>query len=331
MARAQSLLSRFGLYKQDQLTARGRAVAALPVHPRVGHMLTWAAEHGAARLACRLAVQLEEQSRGSVDLEPELKTKLPSHLQRRASQLEQLLNTKDAEDALAHSQWLVVAELGGSGSQLRVFKALELNIDELEQHSPELFTPLNHIDWDNKQQRVLAERRLMLEELVVESSPLQNLSNADRALGLVSGVRRTGLHCLPWNDECREWQARVGLMRTLKTQGQTTDWPIVDDETLLNNLEEWLLPWLDGIGSIKALQQLNLQKTLNAMLDYQQQTLLDQWLPKRYKVPSGSQIALSYLQPGNPVLSVRLQEMLGCSENPSVAKGQIPLKVELLS
>jgi len=110
MARAQSLLSRFGLYKQDQLTARGRAVAALPVHPRVGHMLIWAAEHGAARLACRLAVQLEEQSRGSVDLEAELKTKLPSHLQRRASQLEQLLDTKaDSETSISAAVLLAQA------------------------------------------------------------------------------------------------------------------------------------------------------------------------------------------------------------------------------
>jgi len=67
------------------------------------------------------------------------------------------------------------------------------------------------------------------------------------------------------------------------------------------------------------------------MLDYQQQVLLDDWLPKKYKVPSGSLIALSYLEPGNPVLSVRLQEMLGYAKNPSIAGGQIPLKVELLS
>lgn len=375
MARAHTLLSRFGLWKQDQLTARGRAVAALPVHPRLGHMLIWAAEHGATRLACRMAVQLEEQTRhsGSVDLEPRLKTKLSPHLQRRARQLEQLL-IKEAEkensisaavllaqaypdwiaqhrsgepgnfrlacgagvllhseDTLAHSQWLSTAELGGAGQQLRIFKALELDIDELKQHSPELFTILNHIDWDNKQQRVLAERRVMLDEIVVETAPLAKVSNSDRSLGLVSGVRKIGLHCLPWNDECRQWQARVGLMHDVTIHGQSIKWPTVDDEMLMRNLEEWLLPWLDGIGSIKALQQLNLQKALSTMLEYQQQVLLDEWLPKRYKVPSGSQIALSYLQPGNPVLSVKLQEMLGCRENPSVAKGQIPIKVELLS
>jgi ATP-dependent helicase HrpB len=82
---------------------------------------------------------------------------------------------------------------------------------------------------------------------------------------------------------------------------------------------------------MKELQQMDLYTILNAMLDYQQQVLLDEWLPKRYKVPSGSQIRLNYAQPGNPVLSVRLQEMLGCAENPSVARGQILLKVELLS
>jgi len=93
-------------------------------------------------------------------------------------------------------------------------------------------------------------------------------------------------------------------------------------------LEEWLLPWLDGFGSIKALQQLDLQKSLNAMLNYQQKVLLDEWLPKRYTVPSGSRIQLSYVQPGNPILSVRLQEMLGCAENPSVARGaRRPLQV----
>ena len=375
IARAEDLLSRFNLWQQGQLTSHGRAVGALPVHPRIGHMLIWAAEHNAAHLACRLAVQLDDQSRrsGSADLEPDLKSKPTSQHQRRASQLEQLLNTDKTqgnpmsaavllaqaypdwiaqrrpggpgnfrlasgagvalspEDALAHSQWLAVAELGGSGSQLRIFKALELDIEELELNSPELFSTINHVDWDNKQQRVLAERRVMLEQLIVQARPLEKINSTDRAIGLTNGVRRIGLHCLPWTEECREWQARVTLMQNLSTSEQPKEWPIVDDDALNKSLEEWLLPWLDGFSSIKALQQLNLQKALNAMLDYQQQILLDEWLPKRYRVPSGSQIALSYLQPGNPVLSVKLQEMLGCAENPSIAKGQIPLKVELLS
>lgn len=381
LSRAEALLNRLGLWKQGQLTPTGRTVAALPVHPRIGHMLVWADEKGATALACRLAIRLDEQTRSGsgVDLEPVLNETLPSSLQRRADQLTRMLKARgtrtdspsaavllaqaypdwiaqrrhgpgvgpgeagrfqlacgagvviNSEDELAHCQWLSVAQLGGAGSQLRIFKAMELNISELEKYSPELIDDVKYLDWDDKQQRVLAERRRMLGNLVVDSKPLHDISNSDKAKALLVGIRLQGIDCLPWNDECREWQARVQRMGKLSLQEQENNWPTVDDEALMMQLEEWLLPWLDGVGSMKALQQLELQKILNAMLEYRQQVLMDEWLPKRYTVPSGSQIRLSYLQPGNPVLSVRLQEMLGCAVNPSVAQGQILLKVELLS
>jgi len=235
------------------------------------------------------------------------------------------------DDALAHAPWLVVAELGGTGQQLRIFKALTLDIDELQHHAPERVDTVKHIDWDDKQQRVIAEHRRLLGQLVIEARPAQDISNEDRAAALLAGIRRLGLDCLPWDATCREWQARVARMRTLCDDEQAPAWPVVDDDALLATLEDWLLPWLNGVGSIKALRQLNLYQALTALLDYRQQQRLDDWLPTRYTVPSGSRIALSYLQPGEPILSVRLQEMLGCVENPAVANGRIPLKVELLS
>ncbi len=235
------------------------------------------------------------------------------------------------DDDLAHAPWLVVAELGGAGRQLRIFKALVLDIDELRQRSPERFDTVKHIDWDDRQQRVIAERRLMLGALIVSAHPLEDISPDDRAASVVAGIRRRGLTCLPWDDACREWQARVGRMPDLDPSPKDDAWPAVDDDALMASLDAWLLPWLDGIGSLKALQQLDLGRVLGGMLTYRQQRQLDEWLPTRYEVPSGSRIALRYAPPGPPVLSVRLQEMLGCTENPSIAEGRIVLKVELLS
>lgn len=240
-----------------------------------------------------------------------------------------------ADDALASAPWLVVAELGGAGRQLRIFKAMTLDIDELRERSPEHFDSVKHIDWDDRQQRVVAERRVMLGELVVSAHPLENISPDDRVASVMAGIRRVGLSCLPWDDACREWQARVGRMRDL--DGASGDdptsavWPAVDDDALMASLATWLLPWLDGVGSLKALQQLDLRRALDATLTYHQQRQLDDWLPTRYEVPSGSRIALRYCPSGPPVLSVRLQEMLGCTENPAIADGRIVLKVELLS
>ena len=202
-----------------------------------------------------------------------------------------------ADDALAHAPWLVVAELGGAGQQLRIFKALALDIDELQHYSPECVDTVRHIDWDDKQQRVVAEHRRMLGHLVIDARPMRDISSEDRATSLLAGIRRLGLACLPWDATCREWQARVTRMSTLSTDEQEPAWPAVDDDALMASLDDWLLPWLSGVGSIKALRQMNLHQALNAMLDYRQQQRLDEWLPTRYTVPSGSRIALSYLQP----------------------------------
>ena len=48
----------------------------------------------------------------------------------------------------------------------------------------------------------------------------------------------------------------------------------------------------------KALRQLDLGRALAATLTYRQQRQLDDWLPTRYEVPSGSRIALRYGPPG---------------------------------
>lgn len=380
IARADALLTRLGLWNEGKLTQHGRTVAALPLHPRLGNMLCWAAKRGKVEVAARLAVLLEENIRGvnAVDLEPSLSRALTSSLQRRATQLAQSIKVHatsnatpsaavllahaypdwiaqrrpggagnfhlacgagvviDSEDALAHSQWLSIAQLGGAGTQLRIFKALELDIEELQLVSPELFDTINYLDWDDKQQRVLAEHRVLIGNLVVSTKPIQNISNSDKATALIAGIKKLGIHCLPWNDDCREWQARVTRMSALSPDFQsnssaTNEWPNVDDDALIQNLDEWLTPWLNGIGSIKALKQLDLYKALNAMLEYRQQALMDEWLPLRYTVPSGSKIRLRYAQAGEPVLSVKLQELLGCNQNPSIADGQIILKIEFLS
>ena len=47
-------------------------------------------------------------------------------------------------------------------------------------------------------------------------------------------------------------------------------------------------------------------------------------------VPSGSVVPIDYCQ-NPPVLAVKLQEMFGCEETPTVADGRVALLVHLLS
>lgn len=233
----------------------------------------------------------------------------------------------DRDDALSRQPWLVVARLGGIGKQARIYKAAELSIDELERDAPHLLTQYTHVEWDVKQARVVAEKRSMIGKLVVSSKTLHTIDDDERIQAMLDGIRIAGIASLPWTDECRQWQARVTRMRGLSDDA----WPEVHDEALLHNLDHWLSPYLRGLSTLASLQKLDLQQIFSSLLNYQQQVQLEQWLPVRYCVPSGSNIRLSYIEKGNPWLQVRLQEMFGCAENPSVACGRLSLKVLLLS
>ncbi len=387
LIRAETLLRTLGIWRDGRLTEHGVAVAQLPIHPRLGHMLIWAAEHGVADLACKLVVLLEDGGvrGGSADLDVHIQRTLPRHLQRRQSQLRQMLNDESAPmgtpslavllaqaypdwvgrrrpgaeskfllscgagasiasvDPLAQTQWLSIASMGGAGKEPRVFLACGLDIEELETWSPHLFVSRNHLEWDDRHERVIAEHQKTLGKLVVRTEPTMDVSDEEKARTLLSGVQKRGIACLPWTDECRQWQARVQLMGRLASSQQgppgakarqaagALGWPAVDDASLTEDLANWLLVWLNGKSNFKAVAQLDLLAILSSMLDYQQRQTLDAMLPVRYTVPSGSKIKLRYTDGDNPVLSVKLQEMFGCLENPAVANGQIVLKVELLS
>ncbi|MET3470414.1 ATP-dependent helicase HrpB [Novosphingobium sp. 1529] len=65
MAAAQASLAALGaLDGEGRITAHGRAMASLPMEPALAHMLLFAARHGAAQDAARLALLLQERGLG---------------------------------------------------------------------------------------------------------------------------------------------------------------------------------------------------------------------------------------------------------------------------
>ena len=84
------------------------------------------------------------------------------------------------------------------------------------------------------------------------------------------------------------------------------------------------------MSRLSHLAKLDLQAALNTQLDWPQQQQLDQLAPTHIQVPTGSQIALDY-DNDPPILAVRLQEMFGACDTPTIANGKVKLLLHLLS
>jgi ATP-dependent helicase HrpB len=228
-------------------------------------------------------------------------------------------------EPLAAADTLVAAHLDG-GAEARVYLAASLNFEQLLTFHAARITEVTRVDWDEREHCVQARRQQRIGELVLtdkrwEEAPPEAVESA-----LLEGIRRAGPGALPWNESVRACQNRIAFMHRLSPQ----EWPDVSDAALLATLDAWLLPYLAGMSRLAHLKQLDLQAALLALLPWAQQRQLDELAPTHCSVPSGSRIRLDYSQ-AHPVLAVRLQEMFGLQQTPSVGGGKVPVLIHLLS
>lgn len=235
-------------------------------------------------------------------------------------------------DPLAGEPWLAVAQVGGrvGESADRIYGAAALSEDRFDDVLASLLTDEERFEWDYESDQFVAERRRSIGKLQLGSEPISEAGDESRIAALIGVIRKKGLHILPWNQSLRQWQARVVLLHSVDSYRTERTWPDLSDDALLNSLEQWLAPYLGPVRRLRDFQQLDLKSILQAMLPWPLPLDLERLAPDRLAVPSGSAIAIDYLQ-DPPVLSVKLQEMFGCDETPAVAEGRVPLLVHLLS
>ena len=230
-------------------------------------------------------------------------------------------------DPCAQSDWLIALDIGGHHGQEedRIFLAYPIQLSMLTQDFDDLFTVKHHLAWSKKEERLLSESQHWIGKLCVHKQKLNKPSEADIGQAVCHFIRQEGLCVLPWNDTSEQLRARLQFAFTHDKQNL---WPDCSDDALLKDLEDWLLPYLGTVTNQPAMNKLVLNDILLNRLDWQQQQSLNQKVPTRITVPSGSSHAIDYGEQ-QPTLRVKLQEMFGYTSSPTVLN-QI-IRIELLS
>jgi ATP-dependent helicase HrpB len=232
--------------------------------------------------------------------------------------------------ALAKSEFIVAAELDGADREARIFLAAPIGLQDLERHFSALITDTADIHWDERAGAVSAKRERRLGALLLESSEMRDPDPDAVQASVLTGLKQSGISALPWTKELRQWRARVMLMRR-HAVASATPWPDLSDEALEQTLDEWAPAWIMGFTRREHFSRLDLSNALHSFITRTQEATLGREAPTHFTVPSGSHIPIDYLDGEQPTLSVRLQELFGLSETPTVAGGKLPLLLKLLS
>jgi len=397
VAQARELLTDLGaLNIEGQITAHGRRMAELPLHPRLAHMLLKALSLQLTDLACELAALLSERDilrdpsgRRNADLRLRLDIlhgaydyaagatidRAACQRVRRTADLWQRQHLRAARsdrqgsldetglllalaypdriaqrqrgndarylmangrgavfanpDLLGSEDYLVIADLDGSGQWAKINLAAPVQLRDLETLYADRIQVIDEVSWDEAAQMVRATRQRRLGSLILSARGLSKPDPWTISAALLEGIRLAGLDRLAWTPELRQWRARVAFLRRI--EGQESRWPDLSDQALLQTLDDWLAPYLTGLTTFDRVATLDLTQPLRALLSWEQQRQLDRWAPTHLTVPSGSNVRVEYETPDLPVLAVRLQEMFGCKDTPRLVDGKIPVMLHLLS
>jgi ATP-dependent RNA helicase HrpB len=409
LASARDLLQRLGaLEASGRISAHGRDMARLPVHPRLAHMLLRARALGAVPLAADLAALLSERDllRAGGKRDADLRTRLEllrgeeahaavdrgalQRARRNARDLARQLPAPSAERAgvaggtdtagealsepadmhlglllafaypdrigarrageggrytlangrgalfaepqpLARQELIVAVDLDDRDRDARILLAAPLGRAELMEHFTADLCRRERIGWDSRQQAVRARRTVELGALMLEDKPLAAVPADGARAAMLAGVRELGIGALAWDQDARDLQARIAFVRAQLAPQAASAWPEVSDGALLQTLEDWLAPWLEGVTRREHLARVPLTAALQALLSAEQRRRLAEWAPAQLSLPGGTRVRVDYLDASAPLVAVRLQEVFGLAATPRLGAGKVPVTFRLLS
>jgi ATP-dependent helicase HrpB len=388
LAQARTLLEELGALDQNgKLTAHGRAMAELPLHPRFSSMILRGMEFNCGSLACDIAALLEERDilAGSKDTDIDLALRLHSLHQKhkgdngiinritsQSKRLKQLVGIHNESNSvqenapgillalayperiarrrennsyryqmasgtacilpkgslLAREEYLAIGEVDGIGTEVRVYLAAPFAKKDIQHVFAKDIIEEEEIRWSLNDEAVIARTVSRLGAIAI-SEQSTDLHGEKVVTAMIKGIRQMGLECLPWDKETRALQQRIQWLK--KNVPSLEGLPDFSDTFLLDSMETWLAPFLDGCWKREHLAKLSLLTILKSQLSHSLVQQFDSLAPSHLKLPSGSRAVIDYGSGDQPILAIKLQELFGQRETPRIANGTVTILLHLLS
>jgi ATP-dependent helicase HrpB len=223
---------------------------------------------------------------------------------------------------LSDARLIVATDLDGDPREATVRQAVAITEADLRALYGNEIRWQNVCEWSRREAKVLARQQERYGALVLADRPWTDAPPDATARAALDGLRLIGL---PWAPAARRLRARIELARA-----GGSGWPDCTDKALLECAEDWLLPHLAGVKTESQLRALDLTDALRARLSWGQTAELDRLVPSHFETPLGRRVPIDY-DGDFPGIEIRLQELFGVTQHPTVGTNRLPLRITLLS
>ena len=231
----------------------------------------------------------------------------------------------DPASPLARETFLAVAEIGGVAARARILSAAPISLAEIEADFADRIETREEVTFDRAAAALRAKRARRLGAVSLGEQTLAVPPTEESARALAEGIAALGIHRLPWSKPQLALRHRVSFLRRVDES-----FPDLSDTALAASAAEWLASHILGKTALSQIGAEELSAALDQLIPWDVKRRIEAELPSHFDAPSGQRHPIDY-EGEEPVLSIRVQELFGLAVHPTVARGKIPLVVELLS
>jgi ATP-dependent helicase HrpB len=370
LTEARTRLTHLGAVdREGRITPHGRAIATVPLEPRLAHMLIEAKERGFGQAAADAAALLTERGLGGNDPDLEIRLRRWQSDRSPRANAARRMSERWAEGqhstngGLAQSVALAFPDrlarrrdssgehwqsVGGRGFRLDPASPLARNewlaIAEVAgAASGARILSATHIDL-NEVERLFADAIEQFSEVRFDPSTGSISATKGRRLGAIrlssapdpkpdqQAIEAELIEAVRRNGlSILPWpESAIALRQRAAFVGRMDD-TITDlsDPALIARTGEWLVPLVAGKRRLDSIDPASLRYALDGLLGYEAGRAIDRLAPTHFQSPAGSAHPIDYSAPGGPAVEVRAQALYGLSEHPMVAG--MPLTIAITS
>ena len=227
----------------------------------------------------------------------------------------------DPLSPLAQAEWLAVADLQGAASGARILSAAALTEAEVLDLFADRLETKTETRYDAANDRVEIRQRQRLGAIVLREATVAKADEAVLAGALLSAVRQCGIAALPWSD------AAIALRQRAAFAGHEE----LSDESLLETLDQWLPPCLNGAARLRDISKQALSDVLDTLLGWDSKQQVERLAPAHFTSPAGTTHPVDYAAEVGPTVELRVQALFGLDAHPCIGIERLPLVLSLTS
>ena len=231
----------------------------------------------------------------------------------------------EADSAAKNADIFIATEMiTVSGREMTTYlnRCVAVEKEWLEKEFPNSFQERSGGYYDEKRRRVVSREDVIFRDLVLQSNEAGEVDQAIAASLLSERVMLGELVLKKWNDSVEQWIARLACLSEWMPELELLGFSKEDRQAVIEQI-------CFGATSYKEIKDRDPWPVLNDWLSAAQAAALEAFAPERTTLTNGINAKLRYEVAKPPVIALRLQQLFGVKETPTIANDSVKVMMHI--